>query len=466
MSKVILLLIAFAISSSADAQDITGQWHGLLEIPGSSLRLVLNIEKSEAGYSSTLDSPDQGANGIPVDTTTFTEGQLDIAVTALVLTYSAKLTENKLKGTFMQGGMTLPLEMSREAIEKPVLKRPQEPSKPFPYYSEAVSFDNPEAGIILAGTLTLPKKGGNYPVVVLISGSGPQDRNEEIAGHKPFLVIADYLTRNGIGVLRFDDRGVGESEGDFNKATSRDFAGDAQSAVDYLRTRLDIDKDNIGLIGHSEGGLIAAMVASKTNDISFIILMAGTGLPGSVILDMQGKLIAKAAGQSDAMVQRSAIIRRQLIDMALASKDLTKLRADMTAYLNEELQKPESISLVPAGADVEQLIKSQVDFMATPWMVYFLKYDPAEDLAKIQCPILAINGENDLQVPAKENLSAISDALNKAGNIQFEVKELPGLNHLFQKSESGSPLEYDSIEQTLSPVALQIISEWISTIVQ
>ncbi len=186
--------------------------------------------------------------------------------------------------------------MSRQAIYKPTRNRPQEPKEPLPYYFEAVSFKNPESDIELAGTLILPKGTGKYPVVVMVSGSGPQDRNEELAGHKPFLVISDYLTRNGISVLRFDDRGVGESTGDFKKAISPDFASDVQSAVSYLKTRSEIDKDNIGLIGHSEGGVIAPMVASKTDDISFIVLMAGTGIPGSEILAMQGKLIGKAAG--------------------------------------------------------------------------------------------------------------------------------------------------------------------------
>ncbi len=461
MKKIIYLLLALIITFSAIAQDITGQWHGLLEIPGSPLRLVLNIEKSDSGYTSTLDSPDQGAKDIPVNTTTFADGKLDIAATALGLTYTAELIENRLKGTFAQGGLILPLEMSREAIAKPTRNRPQEPKEPFPYYSEAVSFENPEADIVLAGTLTLPKETGKYPVVVLISGSGPQDRNEELAGHKPFLVISDYLTRSGIGVLRFDDRGVGESTGDFKKATSPDFASDVQSAVAFLKTRKDIDKNNIGLIGHSEGGVIAPMVAEKTDDVSFIVLMAGTGIPGDELLALQGKLIEKAAGKSEIEVVRSAAVRKKMIDMTVASKDIPTLREGLTNYLKEEAQNPDSQSLIPDGADVDQLIQSQVDFMATPWMVYFLRHDPAKVLEHVNCPVLAINGDKDLQVPAEENLSAIGDALKKAGNEKVTLKGLPGLNHLFQESETGSPSEYGSIEQTFSPVALKVMSDWI-----
>ncbi|MDT7830463.1 alpha/beta fold hydrolase [Pricia sp. S334] len=461
MKKATLFLLTVGITCSALAQEITGQWHGLLEIPGSPLRLVLNIEKSDSGYTTTLDSPDQGAKGIPVDTTTFTNGKLDLAATVLGLTYTAELVDDTLKGTFRQGGLTLPLEMSREAIEAPQRNRPQEPKEPFPYYTEAIRFKNPEADIELAGTLTLPKETGKYPVVVLISGSGPQDRNEELAGHRPFLVIADHLTRNGIGVLRFDDRGVGESTGDFKKATSPDFASDVESALDYLKTRKDIDTDHIGLIGHSEGGVVAPMVAAESDDVSFIVLMAGTGIPGSDILAMQGKLIEKAAGKSDADVERSAAIRKKIIDMTLASTDVQQLRDDLTNYLKGETDNAESQDLIPQGMDVDQFIKSQVDFMATPWMVYFLRHDPAKILENVECPVLAINGSKDLQVPAKENLSAIGDALEKAGNEEVTLIELPGLNHLFQESETGSPMEYGNIEQTFSPKALKTISDWI-----
>ncbi len=461
MKKIALIFLTFAITCSAIAQEISGQWHGLLEIPGSPLRLVINIEKSDSGYNSTLDSPDQGAKGIPVDTTTFADGKLDIAATALGLTYTAKLVGNKLEGTFAQGGLTLPLEMSREANEKLERNRPQEPKEPFPYYSEAVSFENPEADIVLVGTLTLPKETGKHPVVVMISGSGPQDRNEELAGHKPFLVISDYLTRNGIGVLRFDDRGVGESTGDFKQATSPDFVSDVQSAIAFLKTRKDIDKNNMGLIGHSEGGVIAPMVAAKTDDVSFIVLMAGTGIPGDELLALQGKLIEKALGKSDTEVERSAAIRRKMIDMTVASEDIQTLRNDLKDYLKGELENVDSQALVPAGVNLDQFIKSQVDFMATPWMVYFLRHDPAKVLENVTCPVLAINGDKDLQVPAEINLSAIGHALKKAGNKQVTLKELPGLNHLFQGSETGSPTEYGSIEQTFSPVALKVISDWV-----
>ncbi|HDZ15165.1 hypothetical protein LCGC14_0753960 [marine sediment metagenome] len=459
---VFCIFVAFTFTNFLQAQDITGKWHGLLEIPGSPLRLVLNIQNSVDGYSSTLDSPDQGAMGIPVDITTFADGNLSIAVTVLGLTYTAELKGNTFYGGFAQGGFNLPLEMSRKPIEKPTQKRPQEPIGPFAYYSESVSFKNLDAGIELAGTLTLPDKTGKHPVAILISGSGPHNRNAEIAGHKPFLLIADFLTRNGIGVLRFDDRGVGESKGDFKMATSEDFASDVHSALNFLTYKDGVDKDNIGLIGHSEGGVIAPMVAARNGKVSFIVLLAGTGLPGYDILEMQGELIGKASGQSDVIVEQSAAIRRHLIEMALASENIPTLRTNMTAYLNQEFQNQGVKSLLPEGANADQFIKGQVDFMATPWMHYFLRHDPVKILEMVNCPVLAINGENDLQVPPEENLSAIRDALIRGGNSEVTIQVLSGLNHLFQESETGLPSAYGSIEQTFSPIALDVITEWIS----
>lgn len=468
MKKIAFAFLVYLIFTVAStAQDITGQWYGKLEVPGSPLRLVLHIEQSGMGYTSTLDSPDQGSTGIPVDTTTFENSILDIAISALGLTYVGELSGDSFKGTFTQAGFSLPLELSREPISASDLNRPQEPKEPFPYYSEEVRFHNKDANIRLAGTLTLPKKSESdaterFPVAVMISGSGPQNRDEELAGHKPFLVIADYLTRNGIGVLRFDDRGTAESTGDFESATSADFATDVQSAVDYLKSRKDIEKNNIGLIGHSEGGVIAPMVASKNKDVGFIVLMAGLGIPGSELLAMQGRLIGKAAGQSDADVETSAVIRQKMIDMALESKDILSLREDLITYLKSEAENEETRKLVPAGIDVDQFVESQTNFMATAWMVYFLKHDPAKVLENVTCPVLAINGGNDLQVPAKENLSGIGNALKRAGNEKVTLRELPGLNHLFQESATGSPSEYSAIEETFSPKALAVISDWIS----
>ncbi|MCZ8215835.1 MAG: alpha/beta hydrolase, partial [Cyclobacteriaceae bacterium] len=279
------LLLTLLVSLTTLAQGINGQWNGLLKVQGTQLRVVFNIKQTENGLSATLDSPDQGAKGIPTTASSFENGVLKIAIANLTVEYEGTLgSDNIIVGTFKQAGQTFPMNLSKEKVEKEKIVRPQEPAKPYPYYSEDVTFENKSAGISLAGTLTLPKKEGIFPVVILISGSGPQNRDEELMGHKPFLVLSDHLTKNGIAVLRYDDRGTALSKGDFKTATSADFATDVEAAMAYLKTRKEINKKKIGLIGHSEGGLIAPMVASRSKDVSFIVLLAGPGIPGDSIL--------------------------------------------------------------------------------------------------------------------------------------------------------------------------------------
>jgi len=332
--------------------------------------------------------------------------------------------------------------------------------KPYPYYSEDITFQNVKANISLTGALTLPEKEGSFPVVIMISGSGPQNRDEELLGHKPFLVISDHLTKNGIGVLRFDDRGVGKSEGEFKTSTSADFATDVESAVAYLKTRKEIDKKKIGLMGHSEGGLIAPMVASQSEDVSFIVLLAGTGLRGDSIVLLQQALIAKADGASDSDIEETTDAFTKAVDIVMKSDDDQKLKTDLTNFINKLIEDDPSAE-IPSGMTREEFVSAQVNEISSPWMKYFLKLDPAIALEKVKCPVLAINGEKDLQVPPRENLEAIKKALVKGGNEKVTTVELPNLNHLFQECETGSPKEYANIEQTFSPTALNIILDWI-----
>jgi len=453
--------LAAFISSTVLAQGITGEWNGALKVQGTQLRLVFNIAKSDSGYSSTMDSPDQGAKGIPVTTTSFENATLKISLSNLKIEYRGVLgADNIIVGTFTQGGQSFPLSLSREKIEKQKMLRPQEPTKPYPYYSEDISFENKNAGIFLAGTLTMPKKEGLYPAVILISGSGPQNRDEELLGHKPFLVLSDFLTRNGMAVLRFDDRGTALSKGDFKTATSADFATDVEAAVKYLQTRKEINKQQIGLIGHSEGGIIAPMVASRSKDIAFIVLMAGTGIPGADILLLQQELIGKASGISEADLLKAKSINTKAFEMVSKSTNTAQLKIDLTDSLTQ-LLRGNSSSVKPEGMRESEFIKLQVDQITSPWMKYFILYDPAPTLEKVKCPVLAINGEKDLQVPPKENLSAIKAALIKGGNKKFTAKELPNLNHLFQECKTGAPSEYAAIEQTISPTALLEILSWL-----
>jgi fermentation-respiration switch protein FrsA (DUF1100 family) len=458
-----ILLILLLTSITVKAQDITGQWNGALKVQGTQLRLVFNISKTDNGVSSTMDSPDQGAKGIPTTTTNFENSILKITIANAKIEYQGTLgKDNIIVGTFKQGGQSFPMNLSKEVIEKEKLVRPQEPIKPYPYYSEDVTFENNKAGIILAGTLTLPKKDGVFPVVILISGSGPQNRDEELLGHKPFLVLSDYLTKNGIAVLRYDDRGTALSKGDFKTATSADFATDAESAITYLKTRKEINKKKIGLIGHSEGGLIAPMIASKSKEAAFIVLLAGTGIQGDQILLLQQKLIGKASGISDEDLQKNELTNRKVFEIVKKSNSIEQLNIDLTNFIKQSLVENPNAQK-PQGMSDEDFVKLQVKQLATPWMQYFIKYNPAPALEKVKCPVLAINGEKDLQVPSKENLEAIKNALTKGGNKKVTTKELPNLNHLFQECKTGSPQEYATIEQTFSPTALTEILNWIQT---
>jgi len=462
MKKAALFLLTVLTTLSMYGQDITGQWNGSLTVQGTQLRLVFNISKSDKGYTSTMDSPDQGAKGIPVTSTTFENSTLKLEVTNAGITYTGELKDNSIIGTFKQGGQSFPMNLSREKIEKKAIIRPQEPIKPYPYYSEEITFENTKDKITLAGTLTLPKKEGNFPVVILITGSGPQNRDEELLGHKPFLVLSDHLTKNGIAVLRYDDRGTAESKGDFKTATSLDFASDVESAIKYLKTRKEINKKKIGLIGHSEGGIIAPMVVAKSKDISFIVLLAGTGIPGDQLLLLQKELIEKASGVSDEKLQKGLAFNKGAFDIVTKSTNSETLKTDLTAYIKQILKDtPESER--PAGMSEDDFVKLQVDQLTSPWMQYFIKYNPAIILEKVKCPVLALNGEKDLQVPSKVNLEAIKKGLEKGGNKKVTIKELPNLNHLFQECKTGSPEEYAKIEQTFSPTALTEITNWIIT---
>ncbi len=460
MKRFAFLLLAALISFSLFAQDVTGQWNGALKIQGIQLRLVLNVTQTDNGYTATLDSPDQGATGIPVTSITFENPNIKFTVTNIGIEYNGELKGDEVIGVFTQFGQNFPLNLTRQKIEKEEVKRPQEPIEPYPYYSEDVIFQNTKANISLAGTLTLPKKEGKYPVVILITGSGPQDRNEELLGHKPFLVISDYLTRNGIGVLRYDDRGVGESTGDFSTATSADFATDVESAIAYLKTRKEVNKKKIGLIGHSEGGIIAPMVASKSKDVSFIVLLAGTGIRGDKLLLLQQELIARASNVSESDIKKAKNLNTELFKMVIESNDGSSLKADLTSLINKMLNNDTNAEIADAMAQ-EEYVSRQINQLTSPWMLFFIRFDPATTLEKVKCPVLAVNGEKDLQVPPTENLTAIKNALNKGGNKNVTTIEFPNLNHLFQECETGSPSEYSIIEQTFSPEALHEITKWI-----
>lgn len=442
-------------------QDITGQWNGILDIQGKQVRLVFHIKEDDEKLTATMDSPDQGAKGIPVSSVTFENMVLKLEVKSAGISYEGTMGEdNVVKGTFKQSIYSFPLELTKEKVEKKVIAKPQDPLKPYPYRTENVIFENKYAGINLAGTLTLPQQEGIYPAVILISGSGPQNRDSELLGHRPFLVISDFLTKNGIAVLRFDDRGTGASSGNFQSSTSMDFAQDVEAGLAYLRSRKEIDSGKIGLIGHSEGGLIAPIVASRSKDVAFIVLLAGPGLPGDQILLLQQELISKASGISKSVIDKSQKDNKKAFALISKATNETKLKTDLTNHIVQILDN-DPHPQIPAGMSKEEFVNMQVKQLTSPWMRFFITYDPRPTLRKVKCPVLAINGEKDLQVPYKENLSAIRAALKKGKNKSFVIKELARLNHLFQECTTGAPSEYAVIEQTFSPIALRKMLHWM-----
>jgi hypothetical protein len=329
------------------------------------------------------------------------------------------------------------------------------------YYSEKVTFTNPVDHLSLAGTLTLPAKKGVFPVVILISGSGPQSRDGEFAGHKLFLVLADYLTRRGIGVLRYDDRGFGQSTGNFSSGTSLDFSYDVQSAIKYLKTRKDVDKTKIGLIGHSDGAMIAPMVAARSRDVSFIVLLAGPGVPGAKLLLDRQELIEKKVGLPDSLIKKSRNHSEQVFKIIINARNTETAKADLMKFSREHYNDIPGYA-IPHGVSKDEFIARQIEMFSSPWFKYLLAYDPAPVLQKVTCPVLALNGDKDVQVLAKANLEGIKKALEAGGNTKTTIKELIGMNHAFQECETGMPDEYSKISQTLSTKAMLEMQQWIS----
>ena len=434
----------------AKPSDVDGAWMGSLDTGGMKLRVIFHIVNTQDGLTATLDSPDQGAKGLPVASVTRDGAALKMEAKGIGGVFEGKIAPDRssIEGTWKQGGTSLPLVLKPVKDESELeRKRPQNPTKPYPYREEDVSYENKVQNVTLAATLTLPQGKGPFTGVLLITGSGPQDRDESLLGHKPFLVLSDYLTRKGIAVLRADDRGTGKSTGTFATATSADFATDVEAGVAYLKTRSEIDPHKIGLVGHSEGGIIAPMVAARNPDVAFIVMMAGSGVPGDQILTAQLQAIEEANGKSHEEAAKDASREREMISLVETEKDEAVLEKELKEKMSGEVPEPQ--------------IGAQIKTLTSPWFRYFLTYDPATALRKVTCPVLAINGEKDTQVPPEQNLPAIRKALEEAGNKHFEVDELPGLNHLFQTAKTGSPGEYAEIEETMSPVALEKMAGWI-----
>ena len=450
---VALIAVMFAGPAPAGAQDapaIVGTWAGTLDAGGvGKFRIVFHLAEGDDGsLDATMDSPDQGTFGLAAGPVTIADGSIRIEVPVAAAHYKGSIAEGgqRIDGTWNQGGASLPLVL--EPSEEAGPNRPQEPEEPYPYEATDVGFESVAAGVTLAGTLTIPPGSGPHPAVVLVSGSGPQDRDETVFGHRPFLVLADHLTRRGIAVLRYDDRGVGESTGNISVAVTPDFADDAEGAVRYLATLPAVDEQKIGIIGHSEGAIVAPIVANRSDDVAFVILLAGTGVNGEELLIMQLIAINQAMGVSEEVTQERSALQVQLLGL------LSTVQDDSTAA--------EQAREILAGAGVTgQAADGQVAALLNPWMRYFLVYDPLPELRELQVPVLSMWGAKDMQVPPEGNREPVDQALRDSGNPDVTSTVLPDLNHLLQTAENGSPAEYVTIEETMSPVALDAISEWI-----
>ena len=467
---LIVCLILSAISGiAAESPELTlkpGLWIGAIEIPGmGELAIVFNIDYDGQAYSATCDSPDQGVTGLPVESVTVTENQVKLTVPSVLAWFEGEIQSGGavITGKWNQGGQALVCEVKlSDTPYSP--KRPQRPEAPFPYQVKEVEFTNPDADIVLAGTLTIPEGEGPFPAVVLVAGSGPNDRDETVFGHKPFLVLSDYLTRHDIVVLRYDKRGVGESKGDYVTATSADFASDAVAALTFLREQQKVNSGKIGLIGHSEGGLIAPMVAAEKPDrVNFIVMMAGPGVSGHELLPVQLEMVLTLSGQTPEEISKSKeqqqmvfTILREEADLEKAAERLTELAKKLYAEMTDEEKAQEGVT---EEAVIQGALSSN-----TAWLRFFLMADPRDYLRKTQCPTLAIWGEKDVQVPPEQNRPEVEKALAEAGNKNAVLKVFPGMNHLFQTAETGQVMEYGKIEETLSPDVLKEITEWIKAI--
>ena len=443
-----------------EKQLVTGSWIGKINVSAISLRIVFNLSIiGKDSLVATLDSPDQGARDIKLGPVTLDGKSLKISAGALLAEYNGIVKNDTLiEGIWKQAGNTLELNLSKLKTVF-TLKRPQEPKPPFPYTSEEVTFANTKANFNLSGTLTIPEGEGPFPAVILITGSGAQNRNEELLGHKPFLVIADYLSRNGIAVLRYDDRGVGKSQGNYLTSTSADLATDAEAAFSFLKTHKKIKPGGIGLAGHSEGGFIAPMVASSAPGIAFIISLAGPGIRGDKIIHRQNKDISLISGAEKKDVKKGISVNKKLF-LVLKEESDNQLAAGKINELYKNILIREKKSSEETESALKEL-NANFNPLSYTWFRYFITTDPSVFWRNVKCPVLALNGEKDLQVAAEENLKAIEKALKRSGNYSVRTVLLPGLNHLFQNCKTGLPAEYGEIEETFSPEVLKIMSGWI-----
>lgn len=461
------VLLALSTVAAAPTSPTTapmspaGAWNGAISIGPQSIPIALEfVPPAEPGgtWTGTFDQVQQGIRGLSLEKINLEGTKLTFAIRGVPGSpmFFGELNGDVIKGTFVQGGARGTFELKRGKYEPK--RKPQEPTEPFPYKSEEVSVEV-KPGVTLSGTLTLPEGSGPFVGVVLVSGSGPQDRDESLMGHKPFLVLSDRLTRAGIAVLRYDDRGVGRSTGNFGEGTTQDFADDAAAAAEWLSRHPTIRKDAVGIAGHSEGGLIAPMVAVRPGSpAKFIIMLAGPGVSGAEILKLQFKKTSLAAGLPPELTAQMAEHQSRMLDHLLAGKKEDAI----TELIELQILQRRLGNVTDEGkAMMRREVMPQMDRMTSPWFSHFLRHDPQETLRRVRVPVLVLNGELDTQVDPDQNVPVIEAAFKAGGNSDVTVQRLPKLNHLLQTAKTGSPTEYGQIEETMSETVPAVIASWI-----
>lgn len=466
--------ITFPLAASTQGPSpLIGDWLGKLNTGAISLRIVFHIKVDPAGkLTATMDSPDQSAYGLPVGDVTIAGKAVKFDLPAVNGSLIGTLDDSGkvITGRWEQGGASLPITLTLSDTPIVPVKRPQTPEAPFPYTERYITFPSMAKEITLAGTLTVPKGHGPFPAAVFVSGSGGQDRDETMLGHKPFQVLADQLARLGIATLRYDDRGVGLSNGDQATGTSKDFANDAEGAHRFLKTAANIKRTKIGFIGHSEGALIAPMVAARIPDVAFVVMLAGPGVPGKDVILKQSEAIMKAMKASPAEIKKSRDSQLKIIaavDAVVRKNPSNPDPNKLVAALKKETDA--LIAALPLADRIEAqknraMVDAQVQQFATPWFRYFLNYDPRTALRKVKVPVLVMNGDKDLQVIASQNVPEVEKALRAGGNKRVTVRLMPGLNHFFQHAVTGSPQEYGTIDETFAPEAIKEIGAFIRSV--
>lgn len=439
-------------AQAAADSSLAGSWSGAIKLPGVELKVQVVLATADGQWRGTIDIPMQSARGLKLQQIAIDGDDVSFQIADIpgAPTFAGKReAPDRIAGDFTQAGQKFRFELTRGELPKAV--RPQTPKPPFPYREEQVTVTHGD--ITLAGTFTIPEGAGPFPALILVSGSGPQNRDEEVFQHRPFAVWADFLSRNGIAVLRYDDRGVGESSGDHVSATTSILATDAEAWVGCLKKRPEVS--SVGILGHSEGGIIAPMVAARNPDVGFIVLLAGPGVSGAEVLVEQNRALALSSGATPEFADKIAAAARLVFEALAAGADAAEVRAKMTDLVKAQTGKQE------VDADVEQAVGQAVSGLERPWFAEFIRHDPAPDLRKVSVPVLALLGERDAQVVASQNAPAIEAALKAAGNVRATVRTIPGANHLFQQCKTGGVDEYESIETTIDPNVLALVKDWI-----